>query len=59
MRYNNRGGVIMAKRSIEVQNEDKLREALKGEEDPEVKRNLSLISLVASGMEIEEAVTHF
>ena len=50
MRYNNRGGVIMAKKSIEVRNKDKLREALKSEEDPEVKRKLSLISLVASGM---------
>ena len=49
----------MAKKSIEVRNKDKLREALKSEEDPEVKRKLSLISLVASGMEVKEAVTHF
>lgn len=49
----------MAGKSIAIQNKDLLREALRGEEDPEVKRKLSFISLVAAGMEVEEAASHF
>jgi len=46
-------------KSVTVQNKDTLEEVLKGEKDPEVKRKLSFISLVAGGMEVKEAVTHF
>ena len=49
----------MAGKSITVQNKAMLGDVLKGERDPEVKRKLSFISLVAAGMEVKEAVTHF
>ncbi len=42
-----------------VQNKATLGEVLKGERDPEVKRKLSFISLVAAGMKVKEAVPHF
>jgi transposase len=49
----------MAKRSIMVKNRDMLGDVLKSEREPGVKRRLSLISLVAAGMEVEEATVHF
>lgn len=42
-----------------VNNKDILRKALRNEKDPEVKRKLSFLSLVAAGMEVKEAATHF
>jgi putative transposase len=42
-----------------VGNKDMLREVLKSEKEPEVKRKLSFLSLVATGMEVEEAIAHF
>jgi len=56
--YNGHGGDIMAEKSVTVQNKDTLEEVLKGEKDPEVKRKLSFISMVAAGREVKEAVTH-
>ncbi|MBT9166605.1 MAG: hypothetical protein DDT25_01298 [Chloroflexi bacterium] len=49
----------MAGKSITVQNKDAPGEVLKRERDSKVKPRLSFISLVAAGMEVKEAVTHF
>jgi transposase len=49
----------MAGKSIMVESKEMLEEVLKSEKEPEVKRKLSFISLVAAGMEVEEIASHF
>ncbi|MCL0036886.1 hypothetical protein M1N01_01035 [Thermodesulfovibrionales bacterium] len=49
----------MAEKTVTVQNEDTLMEVLRHKKDPELKRKLSFISLVAAGMEVKEAASHF